>query len=126
MDGTKKLIVVVEDDISMRQALQRWLLASGYRARTFASGEEMLAVDGARAADCLVLDVRLPGVSGIELYAQLGRVKPPAVFITSHDGPQVRRAVSGMGGGAVLSKPFLGHELIDAISAATRQQGSSP
>jgi FixJ family two-component response regulator len=121
MDRTKQLVVVVEDDGGMRHALRRWLLASGYRAQTFASAEELLAADGARAADCLVLDVRLSGASGTELYARLGADRPPAVFITALDGPKVRGDVARLGGGAVLSKPFLGHELMDAIDAATRR-----
>jgi FixJ family two-component response regulator len=120
MGVAQQLIVVVEDDIGMRQALHRWLLASGYRTRAFESAEALLAADGARDADCLVLDVRLPGASGTDLYAQLGHDRPPAVFITAHDGPGVRRAVARLGGAAVLPKPFLGHELTDAIARATR------
>ena len=120
MEGTQQLVVVIEDDIGMRQALQRWLRASGYRARAFASAEALLQTNGARDADCLVLDVRLPGASGIELYARLGEPRPPAVFITSHDDAGVRSAVSHVGGAAMLPKPFLGHELTQAIAHATR------
>jgi FixJ family two-component response regulator len=106
----------------VRRALQRWLLASGYRTREFDSAEALLAADGARDADCLVLDVRLPGASGTDLYAQLGSGRPPAVFITSHDGPQVRHAVAGLGGAALLPKPFLGQDLVAAIAQATAQR----
>src|SRR5262250_3671553 len=119
MGATQQLVVLVDDDAGVRRALQRWLLASGYRTREFDSAEALLAADGARDADCLVLDVRLPGASGTELYAQLGHGRPPAVFITSHDGPQVRSAVAGLGGQAVLPKPFLGQDLIAAITDAT-------
>jgi len=119
MDGTHQLVVVIEDDIGMRQALQRWLRAAGYRARAYESAEALLGDDGARDADCLVLDVRLPGASGIELYTQLGHTRPPAVFITSHDCADVRGAVARLGGTAVLPKPFLGHQLMAAITQAT-------
>src|SRR5262245_29703526 len=122
MDSPQQLVVVIEDGISMRQALQRWLLASGYRARAFASAEALLLANGTQDADCLVLDVRLPGASGIELYARLGEPRPPAVFITSHDDADLRRAVSNVGGAALLPKPFLGHELTAAIARATQQE----
>jgi FixJ family two-component response regulator len=121
MEGTQPLIVVIEDDISMGQALQRLLRAAGYRARAFVSAEELLAADGARDADCLVIDVRLPGASGIELYARLGRTRPPAVFVTSHDSADVRRAAAQLGGAALLPKPFLGNDLMQAIQRATRK-----
>ena len=119
MNGTPPLVVVIEDDIGMRQALQRWLRASGYRALAFDSAEALLSADGSRDAACLVLDVALPGVSGIELYAQLGSHRPPAVFVTSHDGADVRGAVARLGGTAMLTKPFLGDELMAAIARAT-------
>jgi FixJ family two-component response regulator len=119
VEGTQQLVVVIEDDIGMRQALQRWLRAAGYRARAYESAEALLGENGACDADCLVLDVRLPGASGIELYEQLGSARPPAVFVTSHDEADVRNAVARLGGTAVLPKPFLGHELTAAIACAT-------
>jgi FixJ family two-component response regulator len=125
MDNTQQLVVVIEDDISMRQALQRWLRAAGYRARAYDSAEALLGDDGARDADCLVLDVRLPGASGIDLYASLQCPRPPAVFVTAHDGADVRSAVARLGGTAVLPKPFLGDELMAAIVRATRRDEGS-
>jgi len=119
MNVTQQLVVVIEDDIGMRQALQRWLRAAGYRARAYDSAEALTDADGAREADCLVLDVRLPGASGIELYASLKLPRPPAVFVTSHDGADVRGAVARLGGTALLTKPFLGDELTQAIARAT-------
>jgi FixJ family two-component response regulator len=121
MDDAQQLVVVIEDDVGMRQALQRWLRAAGYRERAYESAEALLGADGARDADCLVLDVRLPGASGIELYERLGTTRPPAVFVTSHDGASVRDAVARLGATAVLPKPFLGHELMAAIARATRK-----
>ena len=123
MDGTQQLVVIVEDDAGMRHALQRLLHASGYRTQAFESAEALLAASGAKDAHCLVLDVQLPGASGIELYASLGQDAPPAVFITSHDSPDLRSAAARAGVAAVLAKPFLGHELMDAIALATGQGG---
>ena len=120
MDATQQLVVVVEDDIGMRDALHRWLRACGYRTRAYDSAEALLGEDGARGADCLLLDVRLPGVSGTELYARLDTPRPPAVFITAHDAPTVRAAVGQVGGSAVLPKPFVGRALTEAIAAAIR------
>jgi FixJ family two-component response regulator len=121
MNDTQQLVVVVEDDLSMRQALQRLLLAWGCRARVFHCAEALRDADGAQDADCLVLDVRLPGMSGLVLYEQMGSVRPPAVFVTSHDSAEVRANVARLGGAAVLRKPFLGDELTQAIARATRK-----
>jgi FixJ family two-component response regulator len=120
MATTQQLIVIVDDDDGVRRALQRWLIASGFRTRGFDSAEALLMADGARDADCLVLDVRLPGASGTELYARLGKDRPPAVFITSHDSVQIRGAVAALGGAALLPKPFLAQQLTDASTDATR------
>ncbi|WP_323123837.1 response regulator [Burkholderia alba] len=72
MDGTEHLIVIVEDDDGMRRALERLLRISRYRTSAFDSAEALEAANGAAGAACLVLDIELPGRSGLELYAQLG------------------------------------------------------
>src|SRR5277367_3024071 len=86
-------IVIVEDDPSMSQAIERVLRVGGFTPIMFDSAESALAADAAQAADCLVLDVRLPGMSGFELYHRLIRAgdEPPAIFITAHDEPSVRQ-----------------------------------
>ena len=89
----------------MRHALQRLLHASGYRTQAFESAEALLSAGGAQGAHCLVLDVQLPGASGIDLYARLGSDRPAAVFISSHDSPKLRSAAARAGGAAVLPKP---------------------
>jgi FixJ family two-component response regulator len=121
MDEHQYLIFVVEDDVGMRQALQRLLRTSGFRTELFEDAEAWLASGIARGADCLVLDVHLPGASGIEAYAGLGGGRPPAVFITSHDRQAVRDAATRAGGCAVLPKPFRGCDLLDAIGQAIRR-----
>jgi FixJ family two-component response regulator len=124
MDETKQLIVVVEDDAGMRLALQRLLRASGFQTILFESAEALMSATGANGANCLVLDVQLPGASGPALYLQLGHDRPPAVFITAHDGPVTRNEVIGAGGNELLTKPFVAKDLLNAIARAMR--GAKP
>jgi FixJ family two-component response regulator len=118
MNDSKQLIVVVEDDAGMRRALQRLLRVSGFNTLSFESAEALSSAHGVGAASCLVLDVQLPGASGPAFYKQLGSGRPPVVFITSHDNPATRSAVSGAGGNELLNKPFVAKDLLDAISRA--------
>jgi FixJ family two-component response regulator len=118
MNNTRQLIAVVEDDASMRHALQRLLRLSGFDTLLFDSAEAFSGANSARVPHCLVLDVQLPGMSGPQLYEQLGYPRPPAVFITSHDSPATRNAVMGAGGNELLIKPFIARELLDAIARA--------
>src|SRR5262245_27936195 len=110
-------IVVVEDDGSTSQAIERVLLAGGFAAVLFASAEAALEADAA-AADGLVLDIHLPGLSGFELYRQLAVEKGlPVIFITGRDEPAVRKEAEGLGGvGSYLPKPFSGRDLLDALT----------
>ena len=113
-------VIVVDDDPSVRRGVERLLRAAGYRVETYASGEEFLTRGPVAGPCCLVLDVRMPGQGGLELYQTLtasGR-HLPAVFITGHgDIPTVVRA---MRAGAVdfLAKPFDDQELLDAVDQA--------
>jgi len=122
MNGTAQLVVVVEDDVGLSKAMRRLLVAAGYRTRAFESAEAFAAANGANGADCLVLDVHLPGASGTELYAQLGNGRPPAVFTSARDGPQVREAVARSGAGPLLPKPFLANDLLASIARATQKR----
>jgi FixJ family two-component response regulator len=124
MPGETPRIVVVEDDASMSQAIERILLAGGFAATTFSSAEAALEADAAALADCLVLDIHLPGVSGFELYRRLtlsGKAKP-AVFITGRDEPAAREEAERLGGaGSYLRKPFSGRDLLHAVTGALRR-----
>ena len=113
-------IVVVDDDASMRQAIERILRMGGLEAVLFASAEAALEAGAAESADCFVLDIRLPGMSGFELYQRLALTKEaPAIFITAHDGPAVREEAERLGGaGSYLPKPFAGAALLDAVARA--------
>ena len=114
------IVCVVEDDASMRDALQRLLRSVGLQVETFASAREFLQRQGADVPGCLVLDVRLPGVSGLDLQRELAEahIHTPIIFITGHgDIPMTVRAMKA---GAVefLTKPFREQELLDAIQQA--------
>jgi RNA polymerase sigma factor (sigma-70 family) len=114
------VVFVVDDDMAMREALQDLLASVGMDVRVFASTQEFMQAQRPDAPGCLVLDVRLPGASGLSFQEELPRagVDLPVIFITGHgDIPMTVRAMKA---GAVefLSKPFRDQELLDAIDAA--------
>ena len=118
IDIAGPLIVVVEDDGSMASALKRLLSAAGFRVRLFDSAEALGASAWVRQADCLVLDMRLPGVGAAEFYASLSRPRPPALFITAHDGPVAQRSAERVGALACLAKPFDGTDFLRRVTQA--------
>ena len=120
IDIAGPLIAVVEDDSSMAAAIRRLLSAAGFRVRLFDSAEALGASGWARKADCLVLDMRLPGVGAAEFYASLTRPRPPALFITAHDGPLARRSAERVGALGCLAKPFDGTEFLRRVTQACR------
>ena len=112
-------VVVVEDDVGMGKALERLLRASGFRAQSFMSAEELLRTDAADQADCLVLDINLPGISGLELARCLiaeGRARS-IIFITGQDDAKLQDEVRGHGC-ICFCKPFDGKALLEAIRDA--------
>lgn len=115
-----KTIVVVEDDVSMGQAIERILRAGGFAATVFTCAESALESGALAAASCLILDIHLPGMSGFELYRRLSlsdRV-PSVIFITAHDDPSIREQAERMGSESYLAKPFSGRALLDAVNRA--------
>jgi FixJ family two-component response regulator len=116
----RPVVFVVDDDLAMREALQDLLASVGMDARVYASTQDFMQAQRPDAPGCLVLDVRLPGASGLSFQEELPRagVDLPVIFITGHgDIPMTVRAMKA---GAVefLSKPFRDQELLDAIDAA--------
>jgi FixJ family two-component response regulator len=110
-------IIVVDDDVSMSLAIERLLAAAGWTVRTYGSAEDLLADGNFSSAAVLVLDIQLPGMSGLELYRQLrteGGV-PPVIFITAQDRADIRGMVRETGRTSFFTKPFDGTELIQAI-----------
>lgn len=120
MQERPPLIVVVDDDASMRQALERLLGAGGFRVMAFENAEELRASQCMSAADCMVLDMRLPGQDGHHFYASLAKPKPPALFISADDSAVSRRMALGAGGAGFLAKPFEGSALLNWVAAATQ------
>jgi FixJ family two-component response regulator len=122
------LISVVDDDISVRKSLERLIRSAGLEVSVFASAEGFLNSADPRNADCLILDVRLPGMSGIELlhYLRTHRSRIPVIFITAHGSDDgARSAAASDWTVAYLIKPFSGDELFDAVSAALKWKPSS-
>jgi FixJ family two-component response regulator len=117
-DGTS-IVFVVDDDVSVRESLDLLLRTAGWRAETFASAQEFLSRRRVAVPCCLVLDVTLPGLNGLELQQQLtNRTDMPIIFITGHG--DVPMSVQAMKAGAVefLTKPFKDDVLLDAIRGA--------
>jgi FixJ family two-component response regulator len=120
MKESDPIVYVVDDDPSVRDAVQRLIASVGLRVQTFGSTSEFLGSKRPEVPACLVLDVRLPDASGLELQRDLAEAKVhlPIIFITGH--ADVPMSVRAMKAGAVefLTKPFRGQELLDAIQEA--------
>ena len=117
------IVFVVDDDASMRQALARLLQSVQLRVEVFASPQEFLQSERPNVPSCLVLDVRLPGLSGLDFQAELAKadVRIPIVFITGHG--DIPMSVRAMKAGAVdfLAKPLRDQDLLDAVTAAIQR-----
>ena len=119
MPDLTPIVFVVDDDVSVRESLELLIRAAGWQPELFASAQDFLSRPRTTAPHCLVLDVTLPGISGLELQQQLAdRTTMPIIFITGYgDVPMTVRAMKA---GAVefLTKPFRDEVLLDAIQAA--------
>jgi FixJ family two-component response regulator len=116
------VVFVVDDDVSVREALEHLIIWSGRRAETFASAEEFLARSRTGGPSCLVLDLSLPRLSGLDLQERIvDRTDIPIIFITGHG--DVPTTVQAMKAGAVefLTKPFSDDVLLEAIDQALRR-----
>ena len=120
MSKLKQTIVVVDDDAGMNQALTRLLKAAGFGAVTFRSAEDFLQAGCAEKAECLILDIHLPGMSGFELRRQLTHtgIEPPVIFITAYDDLASRQQAEQAGAVGYLAKPFPGRNLLDLLGKA--------
>jgi DNA-binding NtrC family response regulator len=117
MSETGPLVYVVDDDMSAREGVARLIRSAGLSAKTFASGEEFLAAPRPKHPGCVVLDVNLPGLSGLDLQEELGKSGSPVpiVFLTGHgDIPMTVRALKA-GAANFLTKPFDEEDLLNAI-----------
>jgi FixJ family two-component response regulator len=124
-------ISVVDDDESVRESLQGLLKSVGYSATTFGSAEAFLASDAPQNTKCLILDMRMPGMSGLDLKRELAasRQEIPIVFISAHCEPALRSRAIAEGAIDCLHKPFGEQELLTAVNRALvtpARQTSSP
>ena len=125
--GQTPAVSIIDDDASVRVAASRLVRASGYGAHTFASAEEFLSSSLRDATSCVITDIQMPGMSGLDLQAVLrtqGR-QLPIIFITAFPEDEIR--ARAMDGGAVclLAKPFDGTMLIEQIEAALETHGDA-
>lgn len=115
--GHNIYVAVVDDDEALCRSLGRLLRAAGMQPVTYPSAESFLADDKHPRFDCLVLDVQLGGISGIELLRRLAAVgeKTPAIFISAHDDPEVREEAFAAGCAGYFSKTDSGTDVLEAI-----------
>jgi len=115
-----RVISVVDDDESLRRSVGNFLRSVGFRVETFASAEDFLRSARRERTGCLVLDVRMTGMSGLDLLRHLaaGNVRVPAVVLTAHGDEDIRQRCLRAGAVAFLDKPFHAEALLDAVQRA--------
>src|ERR1700686_4778797 len=115
-----KLVAVVDDDELMRSALQGMLKSVGLPSQAFASAEEFLNSGQQRQTACLIADIRMPGMSGLELQAQLNaeHCRIPTIFITAHGDTKMRMQALRAGAVEFLAKPFDDRSLLESVRGA--------
>ena len=118
--GHQITIAIVDDDEAVRSGISRLLRSLGFTAISFSSAEEFLDSGQARASSCVVTDVRMPGMSGIELQQELSAqgLRVPVIFMSAFDEERTRTRAIGAGAREFLTKPFKEQVLIDTINAA--------
>ena len=118
----QETVYVVEDDTSLRNAVRRLLMFAQYRVLTFASAEEFYRSDFKTSPGCLLLDIRLPGISGFELQKQLrdSGIRLPVIFITGQDRAGMEEHAMQLGASAYLRKPVDEKTLLAAIRQALK------
>ena len=115
-----KLVTIVDDDDLMRSALQGLLKSAGLTAQAFASSEEFLNSGRQHQTACLIADIRMPGMSGLELQAKLNadHCRIPTIFITAHGDERMRMQALRAGAVKFLAKPFDDEVLLESVRAA--------
>jgi FixJ family two-component response regulator len=117
-----KLVAIVDDDDSMRRAVQDLLESVGLPAQGFAAAEEFLSSGKQRQTACLITDIRMPGMSGLELQAKLNaeRCRIPIIFISAHGDEEMRMQALRAGAVEFLAKPFDDNTLLQIVRTAMR------
>jgi FixJ family two-component response regulator len=118
--GKTKLVAIVDDDDLMRSALQGLLKAVGVPAQAFASAEDFLKSGQQHQTACLIADIRMPGMSGLELQAKLNaeHCRIPTIFITAHGDSKMRMQALRAGAVEFMAKPFDDEVLLENVRAA--------
>lgn len=118
--ASKPIITIVEDDTLVLRSLVRLIRTAGYRVLAFESAEEFLESTKAGEVACAILDLQLPGMSGLELQARLtaANCQVPIVFVTAHDEPEMRAQALRNGAIAFFGKPLKDDDLLEAIDSA--------
>ena len=114
------IVVAVDDDFRVRESLQSLIESAGYEPVVFSSAEEFLQSGTLTAATCVITDVRMPGIDGIELQRRIKLERPdlPVIFISAHNHAEIRQKVLDDGAFDFLFKPFNAADLLEAIQAA--------
>ena len=116
------MVAIVEDDESYRAAVQRLLKSAGLPVRSFASAEDFLKSGQQQETGCLIADIRMPGMSGLDLQAKLNaeHCPIPIIFITAHGDEEMRLQAMRAGAVKFLAKPFDGAILLDSVRVALK------
>jgi FixJ family two-component response regulator len=122
-EGLKRNIAIIDDDVLVRQALEDCMESAGYLVRGFGSAEEFLESGSTRDAACLIVDVQLPGITGLELQDKLGGADNPVpiIFVTAQGTAANREKAIRQGAAGFLGKPFRRVDLLNIIGAAIRR-----
>ena len=120
IQGKAKMVAIVDDDDLMRTALQGLLKSAGLLTQSFASAEDFLKSGQQHDTVCLITDIRMPGMSGLELQAQLNadHCRIPTIFITAHGDARMRMQAMRAGAVEFLAKPFDDEALLESVRAA--------
>ena len=118
--GNSKLVAIVDDDELVRSALQGLLKTVGWPAQAFASAEEFLKSGQQHQTACLIADIRMPGMSGLDLQARLNsqKCRIPTIFITAHGDEKMRMQALRAGAVEFMAKPFDDEALLESVRAA--------
>jgi FixJ family two-component response regulator len=120
IQGIATFVAIVDDDDLMRSAVQGLLKEAGFPARVFASAEEFLDSGQQHHTACLIADIRMPGMSGLDLQARLNaeQIRIPTIFITAHGDERMRMQALRAGAVEFLAKPFDDETLLESVRAA--------
>ena len=124
LGGTANLISVIDDDESVRRTTKLLIESCGYRAAAFESAENFLSSGHLDGTSCLIVDLRMPGMNGLQLQSQLADAgcRIPIIFITAYDEKESRRRAMEAGAVAFLGKPFTDKQLLQTIRSALRHE----